>query len=142
QRPKAQGAEAPPPPPKQASDTKQQSNTNPVRRWTLIVLAICALLFVYHLIADRLTPYTSQAYVQAFVVDISPEVAGTVVEVNVADNVLVKTGQPLFQIDPTRFRIAVASAEAKLAQAGQTIGASTSEIASAEARSSSAIAKL
>lgn len=140
---KVQGdAAQPASPPTPGSKAEQQSSANPLRRWTLTVLAICALLFVYHLIAERLTPYTSQAYVQAFVVEIATEVPGTVVEVNVTDNVLVKTGQPLFRIDPTRFQIAVAQAEAKLAQAGQTIGASTSEIASAEARSSAAIAKL
>ena len=46
---KAQGAEAPPPPPpKRLLEHEQQSSANPLRRWTLILLAICALLFVYH----------------------------------------------------------------------------------------------
>src|SRR5262245_52046604 len=115
---------------------------NPVRRWTLIALATGAVLLIYHLIADFLTPYTSQAHVQAFVVDIAPEVSGSIVEVAVKDNALVVAGQPLFRVDPIRFRIAVETAEAKLAQAGQTIGASTSGIASAEARASAAQAHL
>jgi multidrug resistance efflux pump len=123
-------------------DAAARTGVNPVRRWTLIVLVLCAILLVYHLIADFLTPYTSQAYVQAFVVDIAPEVAGSVVEVDVVDNAEVTAGQKLFRIDPTRFRIAVEAAEAKLAQAGQSIGASTSGIASAEARSSAAQANL
>jgi multidrug resistance efflux pump len=54
----------------------------------------------------------------------------------------VKAGQALFRIDPVRFQIAVEAAEAKLAQAGQSIGASTSGIASAEARSSAAQSNL
>lgn len=123
-------------------DSAATPRANPVRRWTLIVLAVGAVLLVYHLIADFVTPYTSQAYIQAFVVDIAPEVSGSVVEVGVKDNAEVKAGQPLFRIDPIRFRIAVESAEAKLAQAGQTIGASTAGIASAEARASAAQAHL
>lgn len=118
------------------------SRTSPVRRWTLIFLAAGAVLLVYHLISEFVTPYTSQAYVQAFVVDIAPEVSGSVVEVSVKDNAEVKAGQPLFRIDPVRFRIAVEAAEAKLAQAGQTIGASTSGIASAEAKASAAQSSL
>jgi multidrug resistance efflux pump len=105
-----------------------------MRRRVLIVLGVCLGLLLYHLVADRFTPYSNQAYVQAFVVDIGPEVAGTVIEVAVKDNQRVKAGDKLFRIDPRRFEIAVQRAEAALAQAGQTIGASTSQIASAQAR--------
>jgi multidrug resistance efflux pump len=107
---------------------------NPMRRRVLIILGVCLGLLVYHLISDRFTPFSNQAYVQAFVVDIAPEVAGTVVEVAVKDNQRVKAGDPLFRIDPQRFQIAVQRAEAALAQAGQTIGASTSQISSAQAK--------
>jgi hypothetical protein len=36
-----------------------------VRRVTLIVIAIGAVLFLYGIAADRLTPYTAQGLVQA-----------------------------------------------------------------------------
>jgi multidrug resistance efflux pump len=134
--------EADAPPAGQKPDAAARAGINPIRRWTFIVLAVCAVLLIYHLIADFLTPYTSQAYVQAFVVDIAPEVAGAIVEVDVVDNAEVTAGQKLFRIDPLRFRIAVEAAEAKLAQAGQSIGASTSGIASSEARSSAAQSNL
>ena len=55
---------------------KSDAPRDPVRRWTLIVLGLIVILFLYSLIADRLTPYTSQATVQAFVVRMAPEVAG------------------------------------------------------------------
>jgi multidrug resistance efflux pump len=55
--------------------TKSSASRDPVRRWTLIVLGLIVVLFLYSLIADRLTPYTSQATVQAFVVRMAPEVA-------------------------------------------------------------------
>jgi hypothetical protein len=39
----------------------------------LIVLGLIVVLFLYSIIADRLTPYTSHATVQAFVVRRAPE---------------------------------------------------------------------
>ena len=116
------------------------ASPNPVRRWTLVVLAVCAAIFVYGLFADRLAPYTSQAVVQAYIVSIAPEVAGRVVEVGVQDNQRVRPGQLLFRIDPEPYRIAAEQAEARLASAGQTIGASTAGVASAEAHLAEAIA--
>ncbi|WP_217540037.1 biotin/lipoyl-binding protein, partial [Stenotrophomonas sp. GbtcB23] len=79
------------------------------------------LVFVYHLIADRFTPYTSQATVQTFLVQIAPEVSGPVVAVDVRDNQPVKAGQPLFRIDPRPFDIALRAAQASLAVAQQGV---------------------
>jgi multidrug resistance efflux pump len=112
------------------------------RRWIWIVLALCVLIFTYNLIADRLTPYTSHATVQAYVVGIAPEVAGSIIAVQVKDNQRVEQGEVLFRIDPQRFENSVASAEASLAQAGQTVGASTAEVAAAEANVARARADL
>jgi len=108
--------------------------TDPLRRWTLIIFVICVVLFGWTLIADRLTPYTSDASVRAFVVRIVPEVSGKVVEVAVHDNQIVRTGDLLYRIDPTPFRIAVERAEAKLAAAGQAVGASTAAVDEAQAQ--------
>jgi multidrug resistance efflux pump len=107
---------------------------NPVRKWTLVVLALCVVFLLYSLIADRLTPYTSQAVAQAYIVGIAPEVAGRIIEIDVEDNQLVKAGQTLFRIDSEPYQIAVEQAEAKLATVGLTIGASTAGVASAEAQ--------
>ena len=120
---------------------KNTTPRDPVRRWTLIVLGLIGVLFLYSLIADRLTPYTSQAAVQAFIVRMAPEVAGRVIEVNVIDNQRVKGGEVLFRIDPQPFTIALAQAEAKLAGVGQTIGASTAAVSSAQERLIEAEAK-
>ena len=99
------------------------------------------LLACYSLIADRLTPYTSQATVQAFVVRMAPEVAGRVIEVNVVDNQKAKAGDVLFRIDPQPFAITLQQAEAKLAGVGQSIGASTAAVSSAQERLVTATAK-
>jgi multidrug resistance efflux pump len=105
-----------------------------LRRWTLAILVLCVLLFGWTLIADRLTPYTSDAGVRTFVVRIRPEVSGKIIEVAVHDNQMVRTGALLYRIDPTPFRIAVERAEAKLAAAGQAVGASTAAVDEAQAQ--------
>jgi multidrug resistance efflux pump len=116
---------ATPPPSKRA---------DPLRRWTLVIFVLFVVLFGWTLVADRLTPYTSDASVRAFVVRIVPEVSGKVVEVAVHDNQIVRTGDLLYRIDPTPFRIAVERAEAKLAAAGQAVGASTAGVDAAQAQ--------
>jgi multidrug resistance efflux pump len=107
---------------------------DPLRRWTLVILALFVVLFGWTLIADRLTPYTSDASVRTFVVRMVPEVSGKVVEVGVSDNQTVRTGDLIYRIDPTPFRIAVERAEAKLAAAGQAVGASTAAVDEAQAQ--------
>ena len=114
------------PPPSRRAD--------PLRRWTLAILILFVMLFGWTLVADRLTPYTSDASVRAFVVRIAPEVSGKVIEVAVRDNQIARTGDLLFRIDPTSFRIAVERAEAKLVAAGQSIGASTAAVDAAQAQ--------
>lgn len=120
---------------------KSQTTRDPVRRWTLIVLGLIVILFLYSIIADRMTPYTSQATVQTFVVRMAPEVAGRVIEVNVIDNQRVKAGDVLFRIDTQPFTIALQEADARLAGVGQTIGASTAGVGSAQERLVTAQAK-
>jgi multidrug resistance efflux pump len=112
------------------------------RSWIGVVLAVCLAIFAYNLIADRLTPYSSQATVQAYIVSVAPEVAGNVVEIGVVDNQIAKEGELLFRIDPQAYQVAVREAEAAVDQAGQSIGASTAGIAAAEAAVADARSKL
>jgi multidrug resistance efflux pump len=113
---------------------KSEKARDPVRRWTLIILGIIVVLFFYSIIADRMTPYTSQAVVQAYVVRVAPEVSGRVLEVGVTDNQKVNAKELLFRIDPEPYQIALQEAEAKVASVGQTIGANTAAVASAQER--------
>ncbi|AYF86877.1 MULTISPECIES: HlyD family secretion protein [unclassified Pseudomonas] len=59
---------------------------------------------------------TDNAYAKADKVPISADVSGTITEVLTRENDRVSAGQLLFRIDPASFRIAVARAEARLAQ--------------------------
>ena len=109
-------------------------SANPLRRAALIVVAVTILLFALSIVMERFTPSSSQAVVQAYVVRMAPEVAGRVIGVDVADNARVDAGQVLFRIDPRPFEIAVAEAQAQVEQIGQTLGASTAAVDSAQAR--------
>jgi membrane fusion protein (multidrug efflux system) len=102
------------------------SNTDPQpkgwigrnRRILLIggpVLVLLAVTFFY-LTGGRYVS-TDDAYVQAARVDISAEVSGRVLQVNVRDNQQVKKGAILFRLDTPRFQIAVDDARAQLAAA-------------------------
>jgi membrane fusion protein (multidrug efflux system) len=57
---------------------------------------------------------TENAYVKADIAQISPEVAGRVLEVAIRDHEQVKSGQILLRIDPEPYAIALAKAEADL----------------------------
>ena len=58
---------------------------------------------------------TDDAYVQAARVQVSTDVSGRVVAIDVKDNEKVNTGQLLFRLDPRPFQIAVDEAKAQLA---------------------------
>ena len=96
---------------------------DPVRKWTLIVLGACVVLMFWYLVADRVTPYTTQARVHALVVPVAPQVSGVVVDVFVANNEYVESGQELFRIDPSTYQLAVETAQANMQSARQATGA-------------------
>jgi membrane fusion protein (multidrug efflux system) len=59
---------------------------------------------------------TDNAYVQSDMVLVSTEISGVVKDVLVSENQAVTAGAPLFRLDPAQLLVAVAKAEAKLAQ--------------------------
>jgi membrane fusion protein (multidrug efflux system) len=59
---------------------------------------------------------TDNAYIKADKVPVSAEVSGAIKEVLVRENQTVTANQLLFRLDPAPFEVAVAKAEAKLAQ--------------------------
>jgi len=77
---------------------------------------------------------TDNAYVHQPIVPVSADVAGRVVEVDVAENQSVKAGDPVFRIDPAPYQIAVDRAEAALAAARLHFGELQSAYQSAETR--------
>ena len=118
----------------ETSVAAEKPAANPMRKIILILLCVLLALFVYHVLSDRFTPYTSQARVDAFLTQIAPEVAGDVLEVRVKDNSVVQKGQLLFRIDPEPYELAVRAAEANLSVALQGADVSVADVAAARAQ--------
>jgi multidrug resistance efflux pump len=118
------------------------TKTDPIRRVTVIVLAVCLVVFCWHLAADRFTPYTGLARVRSLIVPIVPRVSGSVSEVNVRLHSIVEAGDVMFRIDQRPFELALRSAEANVDLAGQQVGAQTATVKSAAARVGVARAQL
>lgn len=86
---------------------------------TLAMVVVAVVLGAALWSAYMLAPWTRDGRVLAQVVDVAPEVSGTVTEVRVADNQYVRKGDVLFVIDPARFRLGIAQAQAQLDAARQ-----------------------
>jgi len=97
-------------------------------RWVIILIV---LSLVWYLLADRLTPYTQQARVQAYVIPVASEVSGRVTQVHVHNDQNVAAGTVLFEVDPQQYRIALDRARADLETTRRQIGANTAGIDSA-----------
>jgi membrane fusion protein (multidrug efflux system) len=83
----------------------------------VIVILIAAIAYgLYYLLVARFYEDTDDAYVNGNVVQITPQVTGTVISVNADDTQTVKAGDPLVVLDPADARVALQRAEANLAQ--------------------------
>jgi len=83
----------------------------------VLVLGAVAWAAWWALVSSKVET-TDNAYVQGNVVQITPQVAGTVVAINVDDTDAVKAGQPLVKLDPADAQLALDQAQAQL---GQTV---------------------
>ncbi|MEA3086517.1 MAG: rane fusion protein multidrug efflux system [Paraburkholderia sp.] len=83
----------------------------------VIVILIAAVAYgLYYFLDARFHEDTDDAYVNGNVVQITPQVTGTVIAVNADDTQTVKAGDPLVVLDPADARVALEQAEANLAQ--------------------------
>ena len=96
----------------------------------IIVLAVGAA-FIYY---SELSRSTENAYINADVVNVAAQVSGRVTAVYIKDNQHVHKGEPLFDIDPEPFVIALSRAKADLALARQAERQDNAEISVARAQ--------
>jgi len=101
---------------------------NAARRKGLLILggavAVGLLIYsVYWIAYARHFEDTDDAYVASDVIQISSEVPGTVLSVNVDDTQSVKRGQLLVQLDPADAKVALDAAEAELARSVRQVRA-------------------
>jgi membrane fusion protein (multidrug efflux system) len=105
-----------------ASAAPANGSNNGKRKRQLIllslgILVIAVLIFLYWFLHVRFYESTEDAYVGGNVVQISSQVGGTVTAVKADDTQVVQAGQPLVTLDAADAQVAMAHAEAALAQA-------------------------
>jgi membrane fusion protein (multidrug efflux system) len=83
----------------------------------VIVILIAAVAYgLYYFLVARFHESTDDAYVNGNVVQITPQVTGTVIAVNADDTQTVKAGDPVVVLDPADARVALQQSEANLGQ--------------------------
>jgi len=85
---------------------------------TVVILIAAVAYGFYYFLYARFYESTDDAYVNGNVVQITPQVVGTVIAVNADDTQTVKLGDPLVDLDPADSKVALQQAEADL---GQTV---------------------
>jgi len=131
-----------PPPEKPKAEPTERPKKDPVRKWTFAILLLVVVLLCWYLVADRLTPYSTQARLHALVVPIAPLISGQVEEVMVTNNQAVAQGDVLFTINLDTYELQLQAAEADLQAARQSVGASIASVTAAEASVAAALAGL
>ena len=106
----------------QTSAPAVQAAGNPTRKKALITLASVVVLAglgwtAYEWLVASHYESTDNAYVQGNVIQITPQIGGTVMAILADDTDYVKAGQALVKLDPADAQVALAQAEASLAQA-------------------------
>ncbi len=113
------------------------------RNWFRLALMLSvplalAIVGLYFWMNSGRTAETDNAYVQQDKVSVAAEVGGRIIAVHVKEAQRVKAGDILYEIDPEPYRIAIAQADAQIAQAEvqvttlrSTLAGNASEIAAA-----------
>jgi multidrug resistance efflux pump len=117
----------------ESTDRGDAEAARAVRKGGFGVAGLILLSLTWYLLADRFTPYTTQARVEGYVIGIAPEVAGRVAEVWVTNNQDVEADQRLFAIDASQYKIALDKANADLDNARRQVGAGSATVAAARA---------
>lgn len=105
-----------------ASDAPKADEVPPKRNVKRIVLLLAVPLLLllvggYYWLNSGKSVSTDNAYVKQDITSISTQVSGPVAEVDVREGQRVKRGDVLFRIDPAPLEVALANAQAQLAQA-------------------------
>jgi len=124
-----------------AVNGQSSSNGTPKKnkRRRHFVAGIAALVIglatgVYYL--EYIAPFesTDDAFIEAHVVPVAPQVAGRVAQLLVKDNQAVKRGQALLQIDPRDYQAQLDQANANLAAAQSRLKQANAQFAADQAR--------
>ena len=102
--------------------------------WKFIVFGLWVAAALTEILSlGQYTPYSKEAFVQSYVVQMAPEYGGRVKEVFITSNTPIKKGDPLFQMDPEPWQNKVNEYEAHLASAGTNVQKLAQQIVEARA---------
>lgn len=115
---------------------KEKLSRRKIFKWAAIALILVAVaVFGYRYWRhSALYVSTDDAYLNANTVDVAAQIGGQVIHVDVRDNQQVKAGDPLFDIDPQPYRLALEKAQAQLRLAEQSVSQQSAAITAAEAQ--------
>jgi multidrug resistance efflux pump len=97
------------------------------------IATLIGLSLILYFVGDRLTPYTSQARIQAFSRPVAAEVSGKVQKVYIKNNDEVQPEQALFDIDPDQYAIALQRSRADFDSISSSVSASAAAVDAARA---------
>ncbi|SEI71434.1 membrane fusion protein, multidrug efflux system [Sphingobium sp. AP50] len=126
----------------ETTEAKQEERQSARKTWLIrlavVVIVVGLLWAAWYLLVGRNHVGTDNAYVNAEMAQVTPLISAQAIEVLVSDTQAVKKGDVLVKLDPTNAQIAVAQAEADLADARrrfrQTQATSQSLAAQVDAR--------
>jgi len=104
------------PPPANVIARSSAKFNSPLFLWPAAIVLAVLLYFGLKTVADFFThESTDDAFIAAHVVSIAPRIAGQVAAVHVLDNQLVRSNEPLIEIDPADYAITVAQKQSAAA---------------------------
>ncbi len=126
-------------------DPPSSSEGGPRKRrrvWRRLAVAVglCAGLWGLYVLSLQFMAYTSDAFVAADVLQVAPEVGGTIAAVHVVDNQFVRAGDPLIEIDPAPYALQAELRRAEVAKAEADQQSAIREVARAEAERATKVA--
>jgi membrane fusion protein (multidrug efflux system) len=106
-----------------ANQSPADTTTQPRSKRKLLLSLLAAAIAIggagwggYYYTTGRFFESTDDAYVSGNLVQLTPEVSGTVIAVNADDTQIVHQGDPVVTLDAADAKVALANAEANLAQ--------------------------
>jgi len=110
--------------------------------WVVILLIVIAAATAAFMLLAGDKQSTNDAYLEGRAIRISPRVAGPVIALHVDDNVYVKAGDVLLEIDPADYQAKVDQASAAVATAESAIEQTKAAVLRAEAAVGEAVASV
>jgi membrane fusion protein, multidrug efflux system len=120
---------------KEATTKPPAKGKKSLARWLALSVVILGVIAgIWYWLYSSQFEETDDAYVTGHEHPVSFRVAGTISEVLVDDNQLVKQGQPIAKLAPKDFQVALAQANASLEQAKAQLGQSQAQLIQTDAQ--------